>query len=208
MLRCSIICGFPCVTLISCDANDPNVLSVSLPLIPLKLGNQWVMERTDSLLSIVSTRIDTFTVSYDTPVNGELWYAITSKLHWNITAYVDGSSWYMLRDDGLWNRKSTRLDFSDPFHVIKYSSEEGEVQIARSGLSATLVNRNAIYDVPGLGPISTVQYEIRLSSGYNVFDMDSAFPDEQLGTFEFEGEEIVTQHFSKLFGFVRSICQV
>lgn len=77
------------------------------------------------------------------------------------------------------------------------------MQIARSGLSATLVNRNAIYDVPGLGPISTVQYEIRLSSGYNVFDMDSAFPDEQLGTFEFEGEEIVTQHFSHLFGFVQ-----
>jgi hypothetical protein len=101
----------------SCKQNSATEIAANAPgvILPLAVGNQWVMDNTgfDSLGTKTVYPIDTITVAHDTLLNGEHWYTIKG----------DESHIYANKPDG-WYSLNTLTH--QTFMVMKYPAASGD----------------------------------------------------------------------------------
>lgn len=202
MFRTILGCTLCSIFLVSCDSSATNDSKASTELIPLAVGNAWIMEVADSLGNIPQARIfvDTLRVIRDTLVNGETWYEIVSARHWSLSPNVNGSNWYTNRDDGLWNRNSPKRPFTEATRVFPIDDDRTVTSQLRSGVTTVLVDNNFPFDLDEYGPVSTRKYELRLSDGFDPEDSDTAHPSDRFDSKPFNQVVNLTQHFSQSLG--------
>lgn len=191
-----------CILFLSCDSTQSGNDTDHPNFIPLAVGNEWFGVVRDSLGTARSTqvRVTTIRVVRDSVVNGEIWYEIKDHRGLSIVWNLQGSNWFTQRTDGLWNRSSPSRPFSDAFLALPFPTTTGSVSHPKSGISITLVDEVAPYILDGYGSISTIEYNVQLSAGYNPMDEASADPHETLGLFAFTDSVNLTHHYSQSLG--------
>jgi len=112
-------------TISSCKKSNPVGPSNSQQILPLKIGDTWLIEYTvyDTTEAIEGTMYDTAMVKTDTVISGVTWHRVSS-----IT--IDGV--FTDKSDGLWGFGST-----GGFVIFRYPANVGDTWNAPMNSSAT-----------------------------------------------------------------------
>jgi hypothetical protein len=152
----SLLLSFVVFTLSSCSKSNPTGASGSQQILPLKLGNTWLMQYTvyDTTGAVEGMIYDTATVVTDTVISGVTWYHISSK--------VFGGGLTADKSDGLWEYTS-----STPSLFFKYPANVGDTWNAPMNASSTyqitLESDSASVTVPK-GTYTCCDYQLLLNS--------------------------------------------
>ena len=104
MMRILLVFGL-LFAIVGCDSGSSDILPPPAPLlalIPLDVGNVWIMDFEKVLVEtgeVQETRIDTFRIAADTLIGNENWVRVEHS-------HVEGRSglpmFLTLRDDDIW----------------------------------------------------------------------------------------------------------
>lgn len=92
----SLLLGAVVLTLSSCKKSNPVNSSSEQQIIPMKMGDSWVMQYAvyDTTGTTLETLADTSRVVSDTVIAGVTWYYVSSKISHGV--------YYTNKSDGLW----------------------------------------------------------------------------------------------------------
>ena len=131
-----------------CNKNESPTegLNSSSGILPLKIGNKWIMNVTnyDSTGAVSSTSIDTISIISDTTINSEKWY------------YSDFWGLVTNRSDGLWISM-----FSDQFIFFKFPISANDSYTTVMDIPVKVISVNIQVSVPS-GLYTCYQYEMSL----------------------------------------------
>lgn len=152
----SLLLGFALFSLSSCSKSNPTGPSGNMQILPLKVGNTWIMQYTgyDTTGAALGTVYDTATVASDTVVSGVTWYHVSSLV-------IDGL--FANKSDGLWGLGPT----AGGSVVLKYPANAGDtwnVQAdASTNYTVVLQSDSASVTVPK-GTYSCYDYKMIINS--------------------------------------------
>ncbi len=159
----SLLLSLTIFMLSSCKKSNPVGPSSSQQILPLKLGNIWLMEYTvyDSTGTVEGMVYDTDTVARDTVISGITWYHVSGKV-------FDG--YFADKSDGLYGLSSPTVEAL----LFKYPAKVGDTWNAQVDISTTyqvtLQSDNASVTVPK-GTYVCYDYQMLLNSqpGFEVY---------------------------------------
>ena len=145
-----------CFILSSCkdESNIVNPPIETIEIVPLNVGNSWSYQTTvyDTLGSVVSTTIDSFSVASDTLINGKKYFNLsTSVLRWNNTV----GFWMTTPSDSLLLYKYPANVGDEYSNTLKVICKDSSIVIPKGtfkcyGYSGTVA---IDYVSPGIGLI-------------------------------------------------------
>jgi len=150
-------------------------------LLPLDVGNQWVMEFTRTFYSPLpdggtetETYTDTLIAVTDTMVAGERW----TEIQCTRSSICIPEGYYTNRDDGVWKWAGPEFDTA-PYLIYKYPAETGESYLVGNSdpLTVTVVGTEVPVETPA-GTLSAYYYEFSVDEL-----LDIPVPDD-VGSFD------------------------
>jgi len=125
MTRPLLLCGCLAAVLlfVGCDSNEPTVDEPTPSVLPLAVGNQWVLERTETQIAPGTSdttffvRRDTIRIERDTTLAGERWFVIDN--------FFGFQGLYAQRADGIWH-KPLNSPAAEPILRYKQPANVGE----------------------------------------------------------------------------------
>lgn len=162
------------LSLIACETGleplpDPVPPEVRPDILPLAVGNEWVLAYRDSsyISGVVREGLDTLRVIDAYTLDGETWSIIEASGQSSLRSLFDGH--YTNREDGVWEWDIGTENLGVPYLIYKVPVEAGETYQVPSGESSAMVT---VEDVSteievGAGMFDSIQY---------VFDYDEAYP--------------------------------
>lgn len=152
----SLLLSAAVFSLSSCSKSNPTGPSGSEQMLPLKLGDNWVMQYTfyDTTGAVAGTFNDTVTVAKDTVASNITWYDVSSHV---INGYFADES------DGLWILSSSGqfLAFKSPANVGDTWSFQTD---ASTSYQVTLESNGTSVTVPK-GTYTCHDYKVAVNSG-------------------------------------------
>lgn len=165
-------------TLASCNKSNPVNSPGGEQILPLNMGNTWLMQYTvyDTTGATQGTTYDTTSVTMDTVLAGETWYHIATKIS-------SGPLFYTNKSDGLW--EMTLGSSIAPTLLYKYPANVGDnwsvqmdastnyqVSLQSTGASVSVPKGNyACYDYRMLDNSQPVE-EVYLNPGLGIVAID------------------------------------
>lgn len=154
------------LTLAACDTSEPAPPPEQVNLLPLEVGNRWVMAYTltDSTGLLYGSRTDTLGVSRDTVVDGERWYYVgllnapsdQGPLRGFFTNREDGLYRLVRREDGSRVPSLYYSTVAEPGEA--YEIEVGYQTGVTETATMTLLSDEAPSEIPGVGSVPTYHY--------------------------------------------------
>jgi len=166
-LRIALALLVSSVLFVGCDNNDPD--DPEPALLPLDVGNQWVMALTrfDAEGTLTDADTDTLRVVGDTTVAGERWAEIQGSTPLANT-FLGG--FYSNRDDGVWKWEDPSSD-EPPYLLYKYPADVDDTYElpGTANYTVTVLGTDEPFNTPA-GTLSAYLYELDtdFTAGYPV----------------------------------------
>jgi hypothetical protein len=167
----------------ACDSANPP--EAPADLLPLAVGNQWIVQVTTTPPDGPPTvEIDTIRVTQKVLFGGRDWYHLESRL-----GLISGA--FQNREDGVW-----RIEQGVEWLAFPASLPTGTAVTTRSGQTVQITNPVAGYAIPGLGRVTAVEYRERYTRMH----------DRYMGELTVRPELQLTRALARGVGFVRFDC--
>lgn len=144
---------------VGCDNDDPTDGDSDPVLLPLDVGNQWVMAftRFDAEGTLIDSSTDTLRVVGDTTVAGERWAEIQGPTR---LANIFLGGFYTNRDDGVWKWEDPSSDEA-PYLLYKYPADVDDTYElpGTENFTVTVLGTDEPFDTPA-GTLSAYLYEL------------------------------------------------
>jgi len=152
--------------LIGCkdESNIVNPTAETIEIVPLKVGNSWSFKTTvyDTLGSIVSTTVDSFSVVSDTLINGKKYFIFsTGVLRWN----NDSGFWITMAPDSLLLYKFPANVGDEYSYNIKVICKDSSIVVPKGTFKCYGYSGSVAIDYvsPGVGLVKEEWYKNKLS---------------------------------------------
>lgn len=139
--------------IVGCDVTDAGTESdvqTQTELLPLAVGNAWVMNSTLERESgnFTSVRLDTIRVTADTTIQDEVWYRVVDS--------GGRETFYATNDqEGLWKWSDPQDPNSSPYLALRHPATPGDVYSPRESESIQIVSVDTTMSVEAGDFIST-----------------------------------------------------
>lgn len=167
------------LVLVGCDSGDPVDEPPPQVLLPLEVGNAWVMaftrtHRPGTPDETSESHTDTLRVVRDTTVAGERWAEI--RCSDAITPCFPGG-FYSNREDGVWKWRDPRSPDTEPHLLYRYPAAPGDTYEQPSSIadiSMTVLSTDARVETPS-GSLSAYHYQLDADTYHGI---ENPIPDE------------------------------